>query len=405
MPPTRLLIGLSVGSGFEAADAVAVRAEGAGLGLVPRPAPAVRVPFPVEIRDAGRRLTRYAEPWSATFARSVGDVLAMAARLAAGRAGQDLRAALIAGLLSRVPDACVGTGPDRPFASPADWVAEQTGLTVVTGFRGRDVAAGGSGHPITAAADALLFRDSIEERLLVHLGSVTSVLLIPTGGKLSELVGFECGPGHRFLDDLTDLGTRGRDAFDPGGTKAVQGRCLEDVLAAWLAHPFLSRRPPKACPGGAFGGSFLTSAFDAARAAGGTLNDLLCTATHYIARCVAVGCERWLPAPKARRVMFASGGGTRNGFLCMLLENQFAGQTLERLDTIGVPAGARTATGAAILAGLALDGVSANLPLLTGASGSRLVGRFVPGDQRNWAACATWMADHLTDYPGFGRAA
>ena len=84
MPPTRLLIGLSVGSGFEAADAVAVRAEGTGLGLVPRPGPAVRVPFPLENRDAGRRLTRHAEPWSAGFANAVGDVLTMAARQAAG---------------------------------------------------------------------------------------------------------------------------------------------------------------------------------------------------------------------------------------------------------------------------------------------------------------------------------
>ena len=34
--PTRLLIGLAVGSGFEVATAVAVRADGVGLGMTPR---------------------------------------------------------------------------------------------------------------------------------------------------------------------------------------------------------------------------------------------------------------------------------------------------------------------------------------------------------------------------------
>jgi anhydro-N-acetylmuramic acid kinase len=399
----RTLIGLAIGSGFEAAAAAAVRSEGAGPGMAARVLATVRTPIPAEVRDAGRHLLRQADPWPTDFARGLGEVLALAARQAAERAGTDLRDSLAAGLLTRLPE--TNPDPDRPSASPGDYLAELTGLTVVCGFRLRDVAAGGSGQLITAAADTILYRDPGEERVLVHLGSITSVLLLPPGGRLSEVAGFEAGPGNRLLDDLTALGTRGREICDHGGTRAVQGRCLEPLLERWSAHPFLARKPPKAVPRSAFGSAFLTDAFEAARAAGGTLNDLLCTATHFVARCVGAGCERWLPSAASTRRVLVSGGGARNGFLWKLLEQQFPGLPVERLDAVGVPAAARTAAAAAVLAGLTLDGAAANLPLVTGASGSRLVGRLVPGDQRNWAACAAWIAEQAGGYATFPRAA
>jgi anhydro-N-acetylmuramic acid kinase len=103
--------------------------------------------------------------------------------------------------------------------------------------------------------------------------------------------------------------------------------------------------------------------------------------------------------------VLVSGGGARNGFLWKLLEQQFPGQLVERLDTLGVPAIARTAAAAAVLAGQTLDGVAANLPLVTGAAGGRLVGRIIPGDQRNWSACVAWMAEQVNGYATYPRAA
>lgn len=365
---TRLLIGLGVGP--EAADAVAVRADGLGLASAPRVVGTARASLPRRPRAA-----------------DAGDALAAAARQAAGG---ELSPVLAAGLLGHLPEGNV-----------AERVAERTGLTVASGFTDRDAAAGGTGTLVTPLADFLLFRHPAEERLLVHLGSVTSAVRLPASERVADVAAFECGPGTRLLDDLTALGTRGKEAHDAGGTKAVQGHCDDDLLARWLAMPFLGREPPRPVP--ALGPAFLTDAFAVARASHGTLHDLLCTATHFVARCVGVGCERWLPSTPAR--VFVSGGGARNGFLWKLLADQFPGRPLERLDTLGVPATARTAAAAAVLAGLTLDGVAANLPHVTGASGSRLAGRFVPGDRRNWAACTAWMAGRLADASPLPRAA
>lgn len=368
---TRTVVGLGLGSGREAVDAVAVRIVGVGLAMLARPAGHARVPVPADVRDALASQSR-------TAPRLLAELLALAANRAAGG---DPRTPLAAGFLSRDP------------VDPADALAETTGLTVASQFAGRDKATRGTGDPVTAAADALLYASSTEERLLIHLGAVTSVVLVPAGGKLSQVTAFTVGPGHRLLDDIVSLGTRRRVGSDPGGTRAVQGKCLDSLLTGWLRLHRLMVRPPRSVQSHHFGDSFLADAFDQARAANGTLHDLLCTATHFVARAAGEGCDRWLPAPAAPRTAHVSGGGGRNGFLRQLLANQFAAP--RPLDELGVPATARTAAAAAVLAALLLDGVPANLPLSTGATGGRLLGRLTPGDGRNWARVKSWLADPL----------
>src|SRR5207245_9172919 len=90
--------------------------------------------------------------------------------------------------------------------------------------------------------------------------------------------------------------------------------------------------------------------------------------------------------------VFLSGGGTRNGFLWRLLEQQLPGITLEMTDAVGIPAEARKALAFGILAALTVDGVPANLPSATGAAGARLLGSLTPGSSTNWARCLGWMA-------------
>jgi anhydro-N-acetylmuramic acid kinase len=99
-----------------------------------------------------------------------------------------------------------------------------------------------------------------------------------------------------------------------------------------------------------------------------------------------------------------TGGGVRNGFLWQLVGQQFDGQ-IGRAEEAGLPPLARNAAAAAVLAALTCDGVAGNLPLLTGAAGGRLIGHIAPGDGRNWARCAAWIADQTRDYPEVNRAA
>jgi anhydro-N-acetylmuramic acid kinase len=395
----RLLIGLSFGSGLEGADAIGIRAISLGLELAPTADSAVRLTFPPAVRDAIRTAT--ASSLAPDLSRELAETAVLAIRQTLTRGGVSPRDVFAIGFLE----------PSRParelsvlWPEVADRIAEQTGLTVIHGFRHRDRAAGGAGHPITAIADYLLFRAQTQARLLLHLGAVSSLLLISPNSKISGIFGFEAGPCNQLFDALVYLGSRGKESADPGGKKAVQGRCLEPIMARWLDNPYLTRTPPKTVPADAFGHTFLLAAFDAARQLNAGLPDLLCTATHLAVRAIGDAVRRYLPAVPCARQVIVTGGGVRNGFLWQLVAQQFA-EGMARSETVGVPSLARNAAAAGVLAALACDSVAANLPRLTGASGVRLLGQFVPGDERNWARVVTWVADQTGEYPRMTRAA
>src|SRR5262249_80254 len=155
-----------------------------------------------------------------------------------------------------------------------------------------------------------------------------------------------------LLNGLMHQLTGGREAFDNGGKHAVQGCCIEPLLARWLGHPYLQRRPPKSLARQGFGEEFVTPAGRLARQMNRGLPDLPCAAPQCVARGIIGAVERFLPAAPVPHRVLLSGGGVRNGFLWHLLAQQFAGVHLEKTDSAGTPADKRKAIAFAMLAAL-----------------------------------------------------
>jgi anhydro-N-acetylmuramic acid kinase len=393
---TRWIIGLASGSSADGVDAALLEAEGVGLELRLRLVEALHQPYGRDLRELVLRVagpgpgeTRQA----AVLHRLLGETFAAAARQVADRASFSLQRVQCVGCPGHTAwlDAD-GRFPSTLALGMAAVVAERTGVTVVSDFRARDLAAGGQGVPLAALADYLLFRHPHEDRVLVHLGGLARVVYLPAGCRVQQVLGYEAGPCNVLLDALMRQVTGGREAYDPGGKHAVQGRCLDPLLRAWLAHPYLQRRPPKGVPRHTFGEEFAAAAVREARQRGWGLHDLLCTATHFVARGITTSLRRFLPGGRQPGRVLLSGGGARNGLLWHLLEQQLAGAPLDRTDGAGVPADARKALAFGALAALTVDGVPANMPSATGAAGSRLLGSLTPGSPANWARCLAWMA-------------
>jgi anhydro-N-acetylmuramic acid kinase len=393
---TRWLIGLASGSSADGVDAALLESEGAGLELQVRLLHALHQPYGRDLREL---ILRGSGPGACEVRqlgllhRLLGETFAAAARQVADRASFALQRVLCLGCPGHT--VCLdaeGRFPATLALGMAAVVAERTGVTVVSDFRARDLAAGGQGVPLAALADYLLFRHPIESRALLHLGGMARVVYLPAGCRLNEVLGFEAGPCSVLLDTLMRQVTAGRESYDPGGKHAVQGRCLEPLLQRWLGHPYLQRRPPKGLPRHSFGEEFAVQAVQQARQMQCGLHDLLCTATHFVAQGITTALRRFLPPGRPPDRVLLSGGGVRNGLLWHLLEQQLDGVPLDRTDRFGVPADARKALSFGVLAALTVDGVAANLPSATGAAGSRLLGSLTPGSAANWARCLHWMA-------------
>jgi anhydro-N-acetylmuramic acid kinase len=401
MPINRWVIGLASGSSGDGVDAALLEVDGAGLELRPRLAHALHQPYGPDLREL---IGRVVNPTPCDLRqvgllhRLLGETFAAAARTVADQASFSLQRTTCIGL----PGHTVWHEPEGRFPStltlgmPAV-VAERTGVTTVSDFRARDVAAGGQGVPLAALADYLLFRHATEGRVLLHLGGLARIVFLPAGCRLPEVIGFEAGPCNVLLDGLMRQLTGGRETYDPGGKHAVQGKCVEALLRRWLAHPYLQRRPPKSLPRHAFGAGFAAQAVEQVRQTNGGMHDLLCTATHFVAGGITDAVRRLLPPGKRIDRVLLSGGGVRNGLLWHLLQQQLAGLPLQRTDTVGVSTDARKALSFGILAALTVDGVPANLPAATGAAGSRLLGSLTPGASANWARCLAWMTGQATE--------
>lgn len=396
----RWVTGLASGSSADGVDAALIEIEGVGMDMHARPLLALHQPHPPPLRELLLQVMETGEcqlRQVSLLHRLLGETYANATRQVADRASFSLSQMMCIGSPGHTTwHETEGQFPSTLALGMPAVIAERTGVTTISDFRSRDLAAGGEGMPLTAVVDYLLFGDSEESRLIIHLGGIARVIWLPAGGKSHQIIAFEAAPCNRLLDALMLQVTGGKEAFDPGGKHAVQGRCLEGLLKSWLSNPALRARPPKSLPRHRFGSAFAAEAIQQAKQADAGLHDLLCTATHFVARGVIDAIDRFLPKEATFDQVLLSGGGARNGLLWHLFEQQFMDVPVSLTDAMGVSSAARQALGHGILAALTLDGVPASLPTVTGAVASRLLGSITPGNSTNWARCLAWM-NELTE--------
>src|SRR5690606_9114838 len=122
------------------------------------------------------------------------------------------------------------------------WVAEATGLPVVSGLRTRDVAAGGQGAPLVGLFDALWLAGRAGTVVALNLGGIANVTVPRADG---APLAFDTGPACALLDAATRHVTGGRRAYDADGELAARGRVRPDLLARLLDEPYYARPAPK----------------------------------------------------------------------------------------------------------------------------------------------------------------
>lgn len=241
------------------------------------------------------------------------------------------------------------------------WIAERTGVPVVSDVRVRDMAAGGQGAPLVALLDSLLLAGLGGRAAALNLGGIANIT-VPGPSPLA----YDIGPANALIDAATLAATGGAQHYDRDGLMAASGTVSEPLLRRFLAEPYYRVAPPKSTGKELFNASYLDGLPPGP--------DLVATVTALTAHTVAASV-------KAHGIdtLVVSGGGVRNPTLILLMRQQLPGVRLVPSDELGAAGDAKEAIAFALIGWLTWHGLPANLPACTGAAAPRVLGTITPG--------------------------
>ncbi|MDT8288042.1 MAG: anhydro-N-acetylmuramic acid kinase, partial [Elusimicrobiales bacterium] len=257
-------------------------------------------------------------------------------------------------------------GHTLQIGDPA-FLAEETGVPVVSDFRPADMAAGGEGAPLVPFMDEYLYGGGVPAALQ-NIGGVGNISFVGRGVKT---FGFDTGPGNSLMDTAVSALSGGKMSCDRGGRWAASGEPDMDKVRALLKSPFFRRRPPKSLDRSEYTLSFIKRNFGAMfgpRRA----RDLLATLNAFTAASIALAFREY--APKGVRELIVAGGGALNP---VLMENISAlllplGARVRSCAELGLHPLAKEPACFALLAALALGGRVNHCPAATGARAPRV---------------------------------
>ncbi|CAM3998149.1 anhydro-N-acetylmuramic acid kinase [Nocardia ninae] len=363
------VIGLMSGTSHDAIDAVGadihlrdstIHVE--VLGLLSRPYPddlraeliAALPPGTIDMATVCRLDTAIGQEFSATAAEAVHELCDGSADLVASH-GQTVYHWVADGR----------TCGTLQLGQPA-WIAEQTGLPVVSDFRSRDIAAGGQGAPLVALFDLLWLAGRPGRSAALNIGGIANATV--TG---DTPVAFDTGPGNALIDAAVELATDGSEHIDRDGQRAARGRIDERLLKTLLADSYYQATPPKTTGKELFNRAYLERVL---RDHPLPADDIVASVTALTAQTIADAL-----APFAPDEVIASGGGTRNPALLSMLGERLGNATLCTSDELGLPSAAKEAAAFAVLGFLTVHGLAGTDAVCTGATRARVLGSITPG--------------------------
>ncbi|MDD1968951.1 anhydro-N-acetylmuramic acid kinase [Pseudomonas sp. NPDC090203] len=247
-------------------------------------------------------------------------------------------------------------------------LAELTGITVVSDFRKRDIAAGGQGAPLVPAFHEALFDDNKDYRAVLNVGGFSNLSLIEIDKPVS---GFDSGPGNVLLDAWIQA-QRGL-SYDKDGAWGESGTVNPDLLKSMLSDQFFQTKGPKSTGREVFNLGWVQHHMFQLP----TLKPEDVQAT--LLEVTALSITESLQSAQAQtKELLVCGGGAHNKALMARLAALLPNTKVSSTADFGVDPDWVEAMAFAWLAHCALESVPANRPSVTGAKGLRVLGAIYP---------------------------
>ena len=242
-------------------------------------------------------------------------------------------------------------------------LAELTGITVVSDFRSRDIAAGGQGAPLVPAFHQAIFAHSTLNRAVINIGGIANITYLANS---KPIIGFDSGPGNMLLDEW--IKQHKNVNYDANGAWSSTGKVIAPLLSAMLAEPYFALPPPKSTGRDLFNNAWLEQQLADQHYPPEDVAFTLVSLTAYsIHQALMEHC-------RDVDEIYLCGGGAHNALLVDQLQVLLGDKKVSTTDQLGVGVDWVEAIAFAWLAELCIHQKTASLPEVTGASGARILG-------------------------------
>ncbi|MEV4109437.1 anhydro-N-acetylmuramic acid kinase [Nonomuraea sp. NPDC049695] len=249
------------------------------------------------------------------------------------------------------------------------WIAERTGVPVLSDVRIRDITAGGHGAPLVSVLDGLLLGAHQGGAAALNLGGIANMTVVSGG----ELYAYDIGPANALIDAVVTSRGLNERGFDEDGRIAASGRVAERLLEVLLDEPYYGLAAPKSTGKELFHLGYVEAAL---AAAGHEVSDadLVATLTELTVRTVARDVRA-----AGVGALVVSGGGCRNPVIMDGLRAALPGVDVAPSDDYGAPSDDKEAIAFALIGWLTAHGLPGTVPGGTGARAARILGTLTPG--------------------------
>lgn len=279
-------------------------------------------------------------------------------------------------------------------------IAERTGITTISNFRMRDIAAGGEGAPLVPYVDFMLFKSKRKNKVLQNIGGIGNYTYIPVDGDIGEVKGSDTGPGNMLIDTVISSLTESELKFDKDGKWAAKGNTNHYLLELLKTHPFFEKPFPKTTGRETFGNSFANKIIKQSKKLNLGRYDIVATVTSFSAWSIVEAYSKGIEVIEKKESsrnkidqIIISGGGASNPTLVNMI-NYYSTKMLKSspqiitMEDIGYSSEAKEAIAFAVLAYQTMKGRASNIPAVTGADNHVVLGNITPG--LNFYKMLTW---------------
>lgn len=251
------------------------------------------------------------------------------------------------------------------------WIAESTGIPVLSNIRSRDVAAGGHGAPLVSLIDQMMFGDSPTAVGALNLGGISNITV--TGRGLTP-VAYDIGPANGLMDAALQAHSEGQKKFDKDAAIAQRGEVNIEILREMLKEPYYQAPPPKSTGKELFHLPYVKSYFG--EMINWKIEDVIRTLLELTVETVAIEVDRF-----KLKNLYIHGGGSANPLMMRRLQERLPECRVEPMSVLGLDPRQKEAATFALIGYLTWFGLPGAVASCTGASGARVLGSITPGAQ------------------------